>query len=110
MASPTEPDHVAPADELRAAAHRLRDMDDANWRGTPLATLFPDLTTLMDEYGADWRQCPEDHPGTRLDDAALALARAINQLVISFEAERPKNAMRQGSRGLVTEEAEATDG
>jgi hypothetical protein len=32
-----------------------------------------------------------------------------DQLVISFEAERPKIATRHGSRGLVAEEAEATD-
>jgi len=69
---------VTPADGLLAAARRLEAMDDANWRGTPLHVLFPGVVRLLTEYGEDWDQCPEDHPGHTLDEAALALARAIN--------------------------------
>ena len=69
---------MTPADELLAAARRLEAMDDANWRGTPLHVLFPGIIRLLTEYGEDWDQCPEDHPGHTLDEAALALARAIN--------------------------------
>jgi hypothetical protein len=68
---------VTPDQELHAAADRLQTMDEANWRGNPLHVLFPDVIRLLTEYGDDWQQCPEDHPGTRLDEAALALARRI---------------------------------
>lgn len=68
---------MTPDQELRAAAQRLRDLDEANWRGTPLHVLFPGVIDLLEEYGEDWNLCPADHPGTHLDDAALALARKI---------------------------------
>ncbi|WP_210637180.1 hypothetical protein [Streptomyces sp. GESEQ-13] len=69
---------MTPAQELLAAARRLTAMDDANWRGTPLHVLFPGIIRLLAEYGDNWDQCPEDHPGHSLDEAALDLARAIN--------------------------------
>ncbi|EFE65821.1 predicted protein [Streptomyces viridosporus ATCC 14672] len=69
---------MTPDQELSAAARRLDAMDDANWRGTPLHVLFPGVAQLLVEYGDDWRQRPDSHPSTRLDDAVLALARRIN--------------------------------
>ncbi|MGW9397293.1 hypothetical protein [Streptomyces sp. NPDC055642] len=69
---------MTPDQELHAAAKRLEAVDDANWRGTPLHVLFPGIIRLLTEYGDDWDQCPEDHPGHTLDDAALSLAQKIN--------------------------------
>lgn len=69
---------MTPDQELHAAAKRLSTMDDANWRGTPLNVLFPGIIRLLTEYGDDWDQCLEDHPGHTLDEAALDLARRIN--------------------------------
>lgn len=67
---------MTPDQELLAAAKRLNGLDVR--RGTPLHTLLPGVVRLLTEYGTDWEQCPEDHPDTRVDEAALDLARAIN--------------------------------
>jgi hypothetical protein len=69
---------TAPAEDLASAAENLRALDDMWWRGTPLARCIPGLIVLLSEYADDWRKCPEDRPGTRIDDAVLNLARAIN--------------------------------
>ncbi|MFF5609295.1 hypothetical protein ACFY65_23390 [Streptomyces cellulosae] len=69
---------MSPDQELLTAARRLKAIDDANWRGTPLHVLFPGIIRLLAEYSDDWDQRPETHPGHSLDEAALALARAIN--------------------------------
>lgn len=60
---------TTPPDELRTAAAEMR-----HWPGRAAEP----LAKLLDEYADDWQQCPEDHPGHRLDEAALTLARIIN--------------------------------
>lgn len=59
---------TTPADELRAAAERARRVAD------PVYLAF---ARLLDGYATDWEYCPADHPGTMLDEHALAVARLV---------------------------------
>ena len=64
-----------PANTLRAAAARLRDL--APMIDGPLAGLADPVANWLEDYGDDWNQCPEDHPGTSVDEHALAVARRV---------------------------------
>ncbi|WP_326700231.1 hypothetical protein OG909_24860 [Streptomyces sp. NBC_01754] len=57
-----------PADQLRAAAERARQVADPGYRA---------FARLLDGYATDWECCPADHPGTVLDEYALAVARQL---------------------------------
>ncbi|MGW2837343.1 hypothetical protein ACWCWD_06480 [Streptomyces sp. NPDC001493] len=57
-----------PAETLRAAATRARELGDPRWSA---------VARLLDGYGTDWDMCPADHPGTALDEYALAVARVV---------------------------------
>ncbi|WP_420169032.1 hypothetical protein [Streptomyces violaceoruber] len=57
-----------PADLLRAAAVRARTV------ANPVYLAF---ARLLDGYATDWDCCPADHPGTVLDEHALAVARQL---------------------------------
>ncbi|MFJ9988520.1 hypothetical protein ACIQUD_31685 [Streptomyces globisporus] len=64
--TPTPADR--PADLLRAAAVRAREVADP---------VYQAFACLLDGYATDWEYCPADHPGTVLDEYALAVARQL---------------------------------
>jgi hypothetical protein len=63
-----------PATELRMAAARMRLLTGP--AAEPIAR-------LLDEHASAFELRPDDHPRTRLDEAAIAAARSINDGVPS---------------------------
>lgn len=55
----------------------VNEAADATW----IALMHPGvglaLAELLDGYATDWECCPADHPGTVLDEYALAVARQL---------------------------------
>ncbi|MFB6665893.1 hypothetical protein ACFUJX_19745 [Streptomyces rubiginosohelvolus] len=67
---------------LPTMSHEPWDEARNAWRNAGwVALMHPGVglavAALLADYADDWHSCPEDHPGTKLDEYALALARQV---------------------------------